>query len=192
MSNQVKATGVTLGLLWLLWPKKGTAKAPDLSDVTIAPPTSTTTGAEGAQGESFLGLTGYSRGIRNNNPGNIKFKHSNNWDGKIPFNQNTDKIFEQFISFDYGVRAMIQLLDNYIDRDGRNTPKKIIEFWDHGNPSYLTFLINETGFSEHQILQVDKPTLKALSQAIVKRENPGDFLTDARFETGYQLYLNLT
>lgn len=186
MDKQIKATGITLGLLWIFWPKKGAAKTPDLSDVSIAPLTTPSpTGAEGAMNESFLGSTGLPRGIRNNNPGNIKIG-SSQWQGKIPVAQNTDGTFEQFSSFPLGARAMIKLLKNYINQ-GRNTPTKIIQYWDLGSPSYTSFLIQETGFTANQILQPDKPTLKALSQAIAKFENGQDILTDIRFETAYAL-----
>ncbi len=53
------------------------------------------------------------RGIRNNNPGNIRISKSG-WTGKIPVEQNTDGAFEQFIEMKYGVRAMVKLIHNYI------------------------------------------------------------------------------
>ena len=49
------------------------------------------------------------RGIRNNNPFNLK-RSKNRWLGKVPFELSSDKTFEQFESMDYGVRAgMINL-----------------------------------------------------------------------------------
>lgn len=139
---------------------------------------------EGSINESFLG-TNNPRGMRNNNPGNLKIGNSP-WQGKIPVSQNTDGTFEQFTSFPLGARAMIKLLINYINQ-GRNTPKKIIQYWDVGAPHYTAFLVGETGYSENQVLQADKTTLKKLSQAIAKFENGRDILTDPRFETAYQL-----
>lgn len=55
------------------------------------------------------------RGIRNNNPFNIRYvKSGNTWLGKkLP---NTDGEFEQFTSIDYGIRAGIVLFRNYIRR----------------------------------------------------------------------------
>lgn len=53
------------------------------------------------------------RGIRNNNPGNIRIG-SSNWQGKIPVSENTDGAFEQFYEMEYGVRAMVVLINNYI------------------------------------------------------------------------------
>lgn len=46
--------------------------------------------------------TQLARGLRNNNPLNIR-KSSNNWLGKVA--QNTDGCFEQFTTIEYGLRA---------------------------------------------------------------------------------------
>lgn len=53
------------------------------------------------------------RGIRNNNPFNIK-KSSNKWLGKKSV--SSDPVFEQFESMDYGIRAGIVLFRRYIKR----------------------------------------------------------------------------
>ena len=55
------------------------------------------------------------RGLRNKNPFNIKLDFHNNWKGKVPEDKNTDFVFEQFVSLDYGIRAGILLLHNYIN-----------------------------------------------------------------------------
>ena len=57
------------------------------------------------------------RGIRNNNPGNIK-KGSSAWQGKVAHSENTDGVFEQFQEMKFGVRAMTKLIGNYI----KNSP----------------------------------------------------------------------
>lgn len=64
------------------------------------------------------------RGIRNNNPFNIK-RSSSRWKGKVPFKDSTDNTFEQFISPDYGLRAGIILLRNYVNQ-GYDTYRKVI------------------------------------------------------------------
>lgn len=179
-----KAALVGFGVLALFMiPNKSNAS----NSTGIAPPNGSPVGTEGSLNESFLGLVSYPVGVRNNNLGNIKINSSNNWTGKIPLSQNTNGTFEQFRSLAEGTRAMIKLLKNYIVRDNRNTLKKIIQYWDLGNPAYTSFLVNETGFSENQILQGDKQTLKKLAQAIVYFEVGSYFLTDARFEVGYSL-----
>lgn len=139
--------------------------------------------------ESFLGTNNYP-GIANNNLGNIKWtpeRLTDPWRGAIDWDDNTDGTFEQFARLADGTRAMIKLLRNYINNLGRNTPKIIIQWWDVGNPDYLTFLLNRTGFTENQVLTADKPTLKKLAQAIARFENGQEILTDQRFENGWSL-----
>lgn len=53
-----------------------------------------------------------SRGIRNNNPFNLKLSKQK-WIGKVPNEQNTDGTFEQFSAMCYGLRAGIMTLRNY-------------------------------------------------------------------------------
>lgn len=97
------------------------------------------------------------RGLRNNNPFNIRFNRSNQWKGKVCASNNTDKEFEQFISIEYGVRAGIVLLRNYIRR-GINTPRKIIERFapatENDLKAYLKFIKQPTRHSA--VIDLDK------------------------------------
>lgn len=52
----------------------------------------------------------YARGLRNKNPFNIKFSPHLKWSGQV----RSDGTFVVFKHFDYGVRAGIKLLFNYI------------------------------------------------------------------------------
>ena len=74
---------------------------------------------------SYLGQSNQPRGIRNNNPGNLRIS-GNAWQGKIPTSQNTDGAFEQFSYYVYGVRAMIKLIGNDHTNYGLNTVAQII------------------------------------------------------------------
>lgn len=65
------------------------------------------------------------RGIRNNNPLNIRI--GNTWLGEVP--NPTDSDFEQFVHVRYGLRAAFCILRRYIKRYGRNTIAKIINAW---------------------------------------------------------------
>ena len=60
------------------------------------------------------------RGIRNNNPFNI-VRSSSRWLGKV---DSTDKKFEQFSNMEYGVRAGVLLLRNYI-RKSRDSVSRV-------------------------------------------------------------------
>ena len=65
------------------------------------------------------------RGIRNNNPLNLRV--GNNWKGEV--SQPTDHAFEQFTEMKWGVRAAFIVLRNYIVRHKLNTIEKIIPRW---------------------------------------------------------------
>lgn len=64
------------------------------------------------------------RGIRNNNPLNIKI--GNDWQGERP---NTDGVFEEFTTMQYGLRAAFIILRKYINKYERNTIRKIVHSW---------------------------------------------------------------
>lgn len=71
------------------------------------------------------------RGYRNNNPLNIRINPANNWQGKVA--NNTDGVFEQFVAMEYGYRAALKLIQNYIRKDGLNTVAQIISKWAPNN-----------------------------------------------------------
>lgn len=66
-----------------------------------------------------------SRGIRNNNPFNLK-QSKVAWLGKQPYN-DTELVFERFALMKYGVRAGMMNLRTYINKYKCNTCEKIIE-----------------------------------------------------------------
>lgn len=65
------------------------------------------------------------RGIRNNNPLNIRI--GNVWLGEV--DQPTDPDFEQFVHMRYGLRAAFVLLRRYIRHYHRTTITSIISAW---------------------------------------------------------------
>lgn len=67
------------------------------------------------------------RGIRNNNPGNIRW--GDHWRGLVSESQRTDKAFCQFVNAEYGIRAMMIILNHYHTQHGLNTLDGIIRRW---------------------------------------------------------------
>jgi hypothetical protein len=65
-----------------------------------------------------------SRGLRNNNPGNIR-KNGIVYQGEIVPSQ--DEAFKQFTTMAYGYRAMFTVLHTYARKYGINTIVKMIE-----------------------------------------------------------------
>lgn len=120
---------------------------------------------------SFADSTLQSRGIRNNNPGNILYSASNDWAGKVPYELNTDqgRKFEQFKTYVYGVRAMIILLQNYLKT--LRTISQVVYRWNPSNSNYVRFVADRLGMAADAPLKVDKQTIKGLVQAIADFEN---------------------
>ena len=67
------------------------------------------------------------RGIRNNNPLNIRYVERNKWKGRRE--TNTDGEFEQFESMKWGIRAAYILIHNYIHIYGLQSIKAIVSRW---------------------------------------------------------------
>lgn len=116
--------------------------------------------------------SGMPRGIRNNNPGNIRIS-PNNWLGKVPVNQNTDGAFEQFTARIYGVRAMVKLIQNYISQ-GNNTIQKIISKWapasENPTQAYISFVSQRTGINPNAVIGANA-NLQPIVSAISEKEN---------------------
>lgn len=70
--------------------------------------------------------TNPTRGMRNNNPLNIRRNPANRWKGAR--SEITDKQFEEFRTTFYGFRAAIILIYNYM-KAGNNTIRKIVTKW---------------------------------------------------------------
>lgn len=78
------------------------------------------------------------RGIRNNNPLNIRI--GNVWLGEV--DSPTDPEFEQFCSMEYGLRAAFIILRRYIRRYGHNTIRAIISTWAPDTENNTTTYVN--------------------------------------------------
>lgn len=134
---------------------------------------------------------GDKRGVRNNNPGNLRIS-SNNWDGKLPKDQNTDGEFEQFVTWIHGLRAMTKLIVNYIN-GGYDTLTKIINRYappvENKTNGYINFVVKETGLLPNQPIDAtDKIVMRKIIKAMVKMENGcSGLVTDSEFNKAWDL-----
>lgn len=127
------------------------------------------------------------RGIRNNNPLNIRI--GNTWLGE---RQNpTDPAFEEFVSIEYGYRAAFCILRRYIRRYKRQTIAAIISTWappsENATQRYIDFVANKMGIApDVQILFEDKETMTQLVAAmqIMECGVPADM---AKVSRGYDM-----
>ncbi|MHB9805444.1 structural protein [Pantoea ananatis] len=115
-----------------------------------------------------------SRGIRNNNPGNIRW--GDEWKGLVPEGQRTDKSFCQFKAPEFGIRAMIIILRNYQSKYGLKTINGIIKRWappnENDTQAYIRSVAQDTGTDADKPIDLtDSRKLFPLLQAIIKHEN---------------------
>lgn len=93
------------------------------------------------------------RGLRNNNPLNIRI--GNTWLGERE--HPTDNEFEEFVSLAYGLRAAFIILRRYIRRYHLNTVRLIVERWAPRNENetekYIQFVCKDTGLMPDAAIQ---------------------------------------
>lgn len=130
-------------------------------------------------------MTTQSRGIRNNNPGNIDFNPRNKWDGQIGIERGVPKPrFAEFIDAESGIRAMAKLLLNYRGKDGMphvgntgiDTPLEFINRWAPGvendTNAYVKAVARALGVSPTTVIDIKNPsTLTSLVTSIIIHEN---------------------
>lgn len=123
------------------------------------------------------------RGLRNNNPGNIRISGAA-WLGKV--SPNTDGEFEQFNEAENGIRALARVLKSYAAR-GVNTIDTIIRTYapasENNTSAYITSVEKQTGISRYTVLQYPRD-LYALVPAIIKHENGINPYTPDTITTG--------
>lgn len=114
------------------------------------------------------------RGLRNNNPGNIRISPAK-WGGELA--KNTDGVFEQFDTPENGIRALSKLLVNYGAKYGDNTVARIVSRYAPSNENdtraYIAAVVKHSGIAENTTLNLpkDKASLLSLTAAIIKHEN---------------------
>lgn len=123
------------------------------------------------------------RGIRNNNPGNIRW--GSPWQGLVPADKHTDPDFCQFISAAWGIRALCRILITYKDSYGLDTISKIIGRWAPSSENDTASYIADVSLSMNKGADdvIDTHTYEdmlGLVIAIIRHENgqqPYDVVT---------------
>lgn len=112
------------------------------------------------------------RGLRNNNPLNIRHNRNNRWQGT--YEQQTDPEFVRFASMQFGIRAGFVILRNYI-KQGHKDVASIISRWAPSNENdteaYIRHVCVMSLLSPFQPLCFeDKDTMVALVGAMIRVE----------------------
>ncbi|PHM63550.1 structural protein [Xenorhabdus ishibashii] len=130
------------------------------------------------------------RGIRNHNQGNIDHNPKNKWQGQLPHNPKIEKRFCRFESPEYGIRALMKLLTNY-HKGGHNSVSKIINRWapnvENNTSAYIKGVAKALNAEQHQVLDINKPTLIALAKSIIRHENGKQPYSDDVFTRAFEL-----
>lgn len=121
------------------------------------------------------------RGIRNNNPGNLR-RSKDPWQGLAT--PQTDPDFFTFKSAPYGIRALARTLINYQDEHSLRTIRQIISRWAPANENntgaYIDSVAASTGYDADRPLDMHKFThLEPVVKAIIRHENGQQPYTDA-------------
>jgi len=127
------------------------------------------------------------RGIRNNNPGNIDYNKRNAWQGQLGYEEGVpNPRFARFDSPENGIRALAKLLLNYRGKDGEpgvgatgiDTVHEIINRWappvENDTGSYAKAVAKGLGVTpKASIIIKDPATLTVLVREIIAHENAG-------------------
>lgn len=112
------------------------------------------------------------RGIRNNNPGNIRAVAGVNWQGQTGVD---DAGFCTFDTAHNGLRALAKVLLNYETKHGLRTVRQIIERYapptENNTPAYEEAVAKAAGVGLDDVLDDDAGVFDAMVAGIVQHEN---------------------
>ena len=133
-----------------------------------------------------------SRGIRNNNPGNIR--HGDKWVGLCK--EQTDPAFCQFETPEYGIRALVKLLRNYQKgfqaKGWSTTVERIINRYappiENNTEAYIKHVCIAVGVDADEHINVYcHDVIIPLIKAIIRHENGEMPYTIEQLEQGIHL-----
>ncbi|HIW66142.1 MAG TPA: structural protein P5 [Candidatus Alistipes intestinipullorum] len=114
-----------------------------------------------------------SRGLSNNNPGNIR-RAKVRYRGEV--RPSRDPAFKQFETLAWGYRAIFVLLDTYRRRYGLDTLRGMISRWappsENHTDNYIRAVASDTGIDPDEALDTrDARTMIPVAAAISRVEN---------------------
>jgi len=129
------------------------------------------------------------RGVRNNNPGNIRL--GDKWQGLCSVQD--DSSFCQFTTIEYGIRALAYVLRvSYFQRRDLDTVRKIIQRWappsENDTYAYILDVARHAKFGADEPLNLnDDNVLGALVIAIIRHENGSQPYSGLQIVSGIRL-----
>ena len=130
------------------------------------------------------------RGIRNNNPGNIR--HGANWLGLNPNGRNIDSAFCVFESPVFGIRALAKVLINYKKIHGLNTVRLIVSRYAPPNENQTAAYIQSVAkqlevYPDTKIDIEERGVLTVFIKAVIRMENGIQPYSDEVIQEGIDL-----
>lgn len=130
------------------------------------------------------------RGIRNNNPGNIR--HGANWHGLNPDGRKIDPAFCVFTDSIYGIRALAKVLVNYKKIHGLNTVRQIISRYappnENQTTAYIQSVAKQLGVYPDTVIDIEeRGILTVFIKAIIRMENGIQPYSDETIQQGIEL-----
>ena len=170
---KVKNSHIALGaglLLFLLRKPAGATTFPDIPEVP-----------DDAPADVDLRGSDLPRGMRNNNPGNLKFFNIG-WQGET----GSDGTFSIFSLYKYGIRAMLLDLIGDYRKDGKRTLRQLVnEFAPNSEnltSSYISFVAQRTGINADEQFLDSYANWKKIVTAMARFENGREAVTPGQFD----------
>lgn len=130
------------------------------------------------------------RGLRNNNPGNIRL-NGITYEGEIV--PSKDKSFKQFKAISYGYRAMFVVLHTYARKYGINTIEGMISRYapasENHTQKYIDAVSEWSGVSATSHLTSTNADVMIPIVAAMSRVENGEAAVMSEVEAGWQLFI---
>jgi hypothetical protein len=127
------------------------------------------------------------RGERLNNPGNIRKDINTHWQGS--FDTSIDPDFVEFVSPEYGIRAIVKILRSY-KRQGINTIAEAINHWapsvENNTQAYIDAVCKDCGLLQNDPVDFDS-IMPILVRAIIHHENGEVIYSETEIAQGVAL-----
>lgn len=128
------------------------------------------------------------RGLRNNNPGNIRINNENFRGEIIP---SADKSFKQFESMAYGYRAIFKLLTTYYTKYSLKTVRAMVNRWAPPNENhtekYVSFVAEKAGVLPDEEININNADIFCNIVAAISRMENGTEADMNDVKAGFKL-----
>lgn len=130
-----------------------------------------------------------SRGLDNNNPGNIRRSRVRYKGERVP---SSDSEFRQFESVEWGYRAIFMLLYTYYLRHGCRTLRQMIDRYappsENPTSAYLRFVAERSGVTPDYVIDITNRALMIEIVSAISYFENGVPAERAAVERGWELY----